>query len=851
MHPVVHAKIAVPVLPDGFVPRPRLLAALDGTDRRTVLVCAPAGFGKTALLAHWARTPEPRTDVAWAALERQDDPGRFWSVVLAAVRDCPTVPAGNELHDLDPTDGSHSPAFVAAVRDALDALPVRIALVLHDVHHVVAPGAVEGLTELVAAPPAGMHLILCSRLDPLLSLGAVRSAGNLREIRVDQLRYSPEETAAALRGSGVCLTRAQVRAAHACTGGWPAGVRLVAAALRTGGDPDTFLERFAADSRPVGDFLVGEVLAALPAADRAALATVGVGEEADPEVLDRIARETGLVAKMSEPGAGFRVDALVQAHLQAEFRPRSTPAGTGDRTALRSSAEDDPVGAMDDAMRAADVPLLVELVHRFTGLLLVTGQHSLLGRALAHLGEHTIGQDPWLILCSALTRIESGNPAGAAADVARAARLHPAEPDPRWTILRSVTELCAAASTADLAAVPGRVDLARARLDSPEWAALAMVSTAGRALLVDAEPARARVRLQEAIALARQCDFRYLEMQGLAVLGAVEGITGHYPAMATAASAAVRAAATAGWGRSPWPVAGRWMLAYGALLRAQPAEACRYASEAFRLGGTALQPRFAYALQAVHGAALFDSGQRHLGLEQMRQARADLGAVSLSDEQAAALAVLEHRAAVDLGREDAARAVVTWFGERAGARGEVLLMRAWAELAAGRTPAARADVEPVLDGTAVSVLPHTIVEALLVEAAGGVTGGDVRTARHALAAALTSGATLGVVRPFATAGAQARQLLDDHVNRSGTAGSFVTRALAAGSQPTLRTARLDGAEERVLERLASSLSVEQIAGELEIPVMEARARMRMVYLKLGASSRRSAVTAAHERGLLR
>ena len=80
----------------------------------------------------------------------------------------------------------------------------------------------------------------------------------------------------------------------------------------------------------------------------------------------------------------------------------------------------------------------------------------------------------------------------------------------------------------------------------------------------------------------------------------------------------------------------------------------------------------------------------------------------------------------------------------------------------------------------------------------------------------------------------------------------MTRALtAAGSQPTLRTARLDSTEERVLERLASSLSVEQIAGELEIPVMEARARMRMVYLKLGASSRRGAVTAAHERGLLR
>ena len=220
----------------------------------------------------------------------------------------------------------------------------------------------------MAAPPAGMHLILCSRLDPLLSLGAVRSAGNLREIRVDQLRYSPEETAAALRGSGVCLTRAQVRAAHACTGGWPAGVRLVAAALRTGGDPDTFLSGSPRIPGPSGTSSSARCWPPCrPRTGRRWRRWAWARRPTRRSLTGSPA--TGLVAKMSEPGAGFRVDALVQAHLQAEFRPRSTPAGTGDRTALRwIQAEDDPVGTMDDAMRAADVPLLVELVHRFTGL---------------------------------------------------------------------------------------------------------------------------------------------------------------------------------------------------------------------------------------------------------------------------------------------------------------------------------------------------------------------------------------------------------------------------------------------------------------------------------------------------
>jgi LuxR family maltose regulon positive regulatory protein len=296
------------------------------------------------------------------------------------------------------------------------------------------------------------------------------------------------------------------------------------------------------------------------------------------------------------------------------------------------------------------------------------------------------------------------------------------------------------------------------------------------------------------------------------------------------------------------------MLAYAALLRSEPASARDIAAKALLLHQkTARQARMTFALHVVHGAALFDSGLWHRGLQEMQQARTDLGTVSLTGEQAAALAVLEHRAALALGRPDAARAVVNWLTDRSGPRGEVLLMRAWADLSAGRDDAASSAVGALLDGSVPALLPHTLVEALLVEAAAGVTGGEVYRARHALGTALSLGAPLDVVRPFAMAEPPARALLGHQLGRGRTAEPFAARALAAGrSAHRRRTGPLSDAELAMIELLPSPLSVEQIAVELGIRSTEEAHRMlRTIYHKLGASSRRTAVATASERDLLR
>jgi LuxR family maltose regulon positive regulatory protein len=247
---------------------------------------------------------------------------------------------------------------------------------------------------------------------------------------------------------------------------------------------------------------------------------------------------------------------------------------------------------------------------------------------------------------------------------------------------------------------------------------------------------------------------------------------------------------------------------------------------------------------------LFDCGQRHRGLQAMQRARVDLGPVHLSHEQASVLAVLEHRAAVALGQTRIASGVVAWLAERIGIRGEVLLMRAWAEQSAGRDRAAIRLVGPVLEGAVTPVLPHTITEALLLKAGASVRGGDVPTARRALRDALSSGASLGVMRPFATIAGRGRELLAEHLDRAEATDPFVLRALAVVHRPAGPAARLDDIEYELLVRLPSALSIHQIARELRIPPAEAITRVHAIYRRLGVSSRRTAVSAACEERLL-
>jgi LuxR family maltose regulon positive regulatory protein len=279
-------KLHVPGPRPGFVPRPRLMRTLGGG---LVLVCAPAGFGKTALLADWLRSGD--RPVAWLSLDAGDnDPVRFWRHVVAAL-DRVRPGTGDRVAPLLGPSPSSLDGLVTALINELAAAPggSEIVLVLDDYHLVDAQQVHASLAFLLEHLPAGLRLVLASRSDPPLPLARLRARGQLTELRTEELRFTAEEAAALLRESaGPGLPGAAVAALAARTEGWAAGLQLAALSLRGRSDIAGFVAAFSGSHRYILDYLTEEVLDGQPEQVREFLLETSVLERLSGGLCDAV-----------------------------------------------------------------------------------------------------------------------------------------------------------------------------------------------------------------------------------------------------------------------------------------------------------------------------------------------------------------------------------------------------------------------------------------------------------------------------------------------------------------------------------------------------------------------------------
>ena len=265
--PLLETKLYVSRSRRGLVPRPRLSERLDrGIASKLMLVSAPAGFGKTTLLTEWlAAGPAPPADerlVAWLSLDRGDnDPGSFWTYVIAALR---TVASGVGESALALLQAPRSPPIetvLTALLNDLGATAGDIVLVLDDYHVVDARDVHDGMAFLLDHLPPQLHVVIAGRADPALPLARLRSRGELVEIRAAELRFTPDEAAAYLNEMmGLQLTARDVAALEGRTEGWIAALQLAALSMQGRDDVAGFIAGFAGDDRYVVDYLGEEVL---------------------------------------------------------------------------------------------------------------------------------------------------------------------------------------------------------------------------------------------------------------------------------------------------------------------------------------------------------------------------------------------------------------------------------------------------------------------------------------------------------------------------------------------------------------------------------------------------------------
>ena len=304
--PLLETKLYRPGPRPGLVPRPRLNAQLDrGTATKLMLVSAPAGFGKSRLIAEWLAGTSASGDeraAAWLALDSGDnDPVTFWSYLVAALRTVAPGVGANELELLASPQPPPIQLVLTTVLNDLGATDSDVVVVLDDFHLIESREIQDAMAFLLDHLPPRLHLLIASRADPPLSLARLRARGELVEIRAADLRFTPEEAAAYLNEvMGLQLTATDVAALEGRTEGWIAALQLAALSMQGRDDAAGFIAGFAGDDRYIVDYLAEEVLQRQPDEVRDFLLHTSVLDRLTGTLCDAVTGQSGGKAKLED-----------------------------------------------------------------------------------------------------------------------------------------------------------------------------------------------------------------------------------------------------------------------------------------------------------------------------------------------------------------------------------------------------------------------------------------------------------------------------------------------------------------------------------------------------------------------
>ena len=259
--PILATKLYIPPPRPKVVFRPRLIERLnEGLHRKLTLISAPAGFGKTTLVSEWVAGCERPS--AWLSLDEGDnDPTRFLAYLVAALQTIAANIGEGVLGVIQSPQPPPTESILTALLNEITAVPDSFTLVLDDYHVIDSNPIDNALTFLLEHLPPQMHLVIATREDPDLPLARLRVQGQLTELRVTDLRFTPSEAAGFLNQvMGFDLSADDIAALETRTEGWIAGLQLAAISMQGHKDATSFIKSFTGSHHFVMDYLVEEVL---------------------------------------------------------------------------------------------------------------------------------------------------------------------------------------------------------------------------------------------------------------------------------------------------------------------------------------------------------------------------------------------------------------------------------------------------------------------------------------------------------------------------------------------------------------------------------------------------------------
>jgi LuxR family maltose regulon positive regulatory protein len=897
-------KLHVPAVRPDLVPRPRLAERLDESlARGLVLVCAPAGYGKTVLLADWVRRSEH--PAAWLSLDAGDnDPARFWRHAMAALDRARPGVSDRVAALLGPPAPSSFQGFVTALINELASEPDagEALLVLDDYHVIGAQPVHESLAFLLEHRPAGIRTVLASRSDPPLPLARLRARGQLAELRAAELRFTSDEAAALLRhagaGSGLALPDASVAALAARAEGWAAGLQLAGLSLRGQQDVAGFVAAFTGSHRYILDYLTEEVLERQSEQVRAFLLETSVLDRLSGELCDAVTGRAGsqVLLEQVEQAGLFLVPLdevrgwwryhhlfadLLRARLQQEQPARAAQLHRNAAAWYqRHELADD---AIRHATAAADMTWAARLIEQhFDAFFYLRGETATIRRWLSALPADVLRSRPRLLLIEAQLAAAGGRldvverSVAAAERAAAATAEEPFEP----TIGRGASLLVnipahIALDRSYLAQLRGDGEAtaafaarALAELSEDEW----MLRSIAHGLLAVAEWLRGRLGEAEHAFAASIAGWRAASQPTVTAWGGyqlcqVQRARGNLSAAAETCREALEIAES---GRSPGPAAGPAYVGLSevAYQRNELDLARRHVTE-----GIALCRQFVYTAPLAAGLVT---------LAWIRQASSDpagaLEAIGEAEQVAPGPAGLlnpvpAQRARLLLAQGDLA-AAARWIADNGLAAGDEphypgepgYLVLARVLLAQHRSGEAAELLDRLRAAAAIQGRAGSLIEIDALRALGLAAVGDEDAAVFALTGALALAGPQGYIRVFADEGRAMAVLLGKLIaaQRTEQSAARVSLGYLARLQRAFVTERvaqetvvlpaivepLTGRELEILRMMAAGRSNQSIAGELVVTLDTVKKHVGHVLRKLGAANRTEAVARARELSLI-
>lgn len=849
--------------------RRRLLTLLEPTSDRSpiAVITAPAGSGKTTLLVDWVHTIDAEDDtlLAWITIDESDnDVAVLRACVISALAQCGSPQLASAVGSLPSVGDPSYSEFSALLVEAVESVDAQICLIFDDAHLLHNREVLALLGTFLRWPPCNLRIIVAGRFEPPLALQKPRLDGLVRDISAADLAFTTDEASEMFQRSGIALARGDLVKVMNRTEGWAAGLRLAAMTLGGGANSPELIDGFTGTQHTVADYLVNEILAGLPDDARTFLIETSVPEWFTTDLAEKLTGLGGAQATIDHllaqnflidqiPGSEptYRYHPLMRGYLRAEIcRLGARQIRSLERVASSWFSDyRQPLHALQHSVHAGDSRSILDIVGTSGLGLVLRGNASEVLTAIddspAPVRRH---ENVQLISAAALLAIGSVAPA---TSTLTALRRRPVDELASFDfeILRRTLEVHAAVHVGnDIEGALCRLrELEFGESGSPELDSYALL-IAGLAELHLGRSTEAQRCLEDAVANGRAGNLPSVVTTCLVTSAGICFLTGRLTEALARGQRSVTYARLHSLTDSPLFSVAESLELLVAHIRMTPTSMA--GEEVWSSIG-----RSADSAVAQYGkrAALVLNGTIEEVSAAGREWIESVHPVVPAYE--ALLAPMVQRRYLTAGETLWATELVTVTRRRLGKVGEVALLSAEIHRVHGRFDVADSELAAILGGQLRCAGFTTPIRAAITAAKVALARRNPAHAFELVCRALAEAEPEAILLPFAEGGATVRDILTHNRGRFGLLEPFADRAReVVPRHPAAAESRMSGAltrrELELLRELPSWRTAEQIASDHFVSVNTVKTHLRGIYRKLEVRSRRDAIAAAHELGLL-